>query len=58
MVEFGGICVFNAEVVNNDDEGDVACFMVEQSVSGGALVVAVFGEECAELLVGQYTSLR
>ena len=54
----GSVCVFYAEIVNDKGEGDVAYFVAEQSVVSGLLVVSVFGEECAELLVGQYSSLR
>ena len=42
----------------NKGEGDIACFVVDQSIRCGALIVPVFGEECAELLIGQYASLR
>ena len=52
MVEVGGIRVLDTEVVNNKGEGDVMGFVSEESVRGGALVVVILGEECAELLVG------
>ena len=52
MVEVGNIHVLDTEVVNDEGEGDIAGFVSEESVRCEALVVAVLGEECAELLVG------
>ena len=48
--------VFDAKIVNDEGEGDVARFMAEEAI-GVRLVVAVGGKAFAEVVVGDLSCL-
>ena len=57
MVEVGAVQIFDAEIFHYKGERDFARMVVEEAVRMGALVLAVLGKKCAELLVRQNSSL-
>ena len=57
MGQVGGIQIFDAEIFHHNGEGDVACSVAEEAGHDGAMHVAVFGEECVELLVSKISGL-
>jgi hypothetical protein len=52
------LAVSNAKVVNNQAESHIESFVLKETGSVGALVVAVFGEVRDEPKLAQTTSLR
>ena len=55
MFDVLAVFVFDAEVVNDEGEVDIAGFMLEESVRA-SLVVSVFVELLAEVVMGDLTS--
>ena len=52
VVEVGDGGVFYVKVFEDQSEGDIACAVAEEAMGVTTMVIAVFGEEGAELGVG------